>query len=107
MPSPRFIFHRMLRRGELCPGAAQCPYVPAMRDPQPCDECPVLLLDEYLASRAGQLIAATIDLDFALQMGVTVSLCEITFPEFLRLRLLSEERNKFHEETMKRSHHGR
>jgi hypothetical protein len=97
----------MLRRDQLCPGAAQCPYVPVMPSPQPCDECPVLLLDEYLASRAGQAILATIDLDFALQAGVTVSLNEITFPEFLRLRLLSEERNKFHEETMRKGRHGR
>jgi hypothetical protein len=78
-----------------------------MNDPQPCDECPVLLLDEYLTSRAGQSILATIDLDFALQAGVTVSLSDITFPEFLRLRLLSEERNKFHEETVRKGRHGR
>jgi hypothetical protein len=92
----------MLRRSQLCPGPAQCPYVPMMRDPEPCDECPELLLDEYLASPAGQVILSTIDLDFALQAGVTVSLSEITFPEFLRLRSLSEERNKFHEETMRK-----
>jgi len=73
-----------------------------MRDPEPCDECPALLLDEYLASPAGQLIISTIDLDCALQAGVTVSLSEISFPEFLRLRFLSEERIKFHEETVRK-----
>ena len=98
----------MLRRDQLCPGPQQCPYVPVMANPEPCDECPVLLLDDYLASTAGQLIARVIDLDFALQAGVTVRLDEIPFPEFLRLRLLSEERNKFHEETMRKgSTHGR
>lgn len=68
-----------------------------------------MLLDEYLTSRAGQSILATIDLDFALQAGVAVSLSEISLPEFLRLRLLSEERNKFYEETMRKgsTHHGR
>lgn len=97
----------MLRRDELCPGPQQCPYVPPGREDQ-CDECPVLLLDEYLATNAGQSLIATIDLDFALQAGMTVNLADIGYPEFLRLRLLSEERNKWHEETMKKgSRHGR
>ena len=57
---------------------------------------------------ATPLIMATIDLDFALQAGVTVSLQDITYPEFLLLRFLSEERNRFHEEAMKKAtRHGR
>jgi len=67
------------------------------------------MLDAYLGTAAGQLIGQTIDLDFALQAGVTVSLRDITYPEFLLLRLLSEERNKFQEEEMKKAtrRHGR
>lgn len=67
-----------------------------------CEECPILLLDDYLGSAAGQLIMQTGDLEFALQAGVTVTLKDITYPEFLLLRLLIQERNRFNEETMKK-----
>jgi hypothetical protein len=67
-----------------------------------CEECPLTLLDGYLNSARGQLIQQTIDLDFALQSGVTVTLKEITYPEFCLLRLLTEERNRKHEEAMQR-----
>ena len=99
----------MLRRDQLCPGPVQCPYALGGRDPAPCDECPLTLLDNYLASPAGQVIGQTIDLDFALQAGVAVSLKDISYPEFLLLRFLAEERNKYHEEMMNRkaSRHGR
>lgn len=75
------------------------------RSPQ-CDECPALLLDEYLASPAGQVIGQAIDLDFALQAGVTVSLGDIPYPEFLLLRFLSEERNRFQAEAGERARNG-
>jgi hypothetical protein len=75
----------------------------ANADSARCEECPLTLLEDYLGSPAGQLIRAVIDLDFALQAGVTISLQEISLPEFLRLRMLSDERNKFHEESMKKS----
>lgn len=73
-----------------------------------CEECPLEQLEKYQASPAGQLISQTIDLDFALQSGVTVTLADITYPEFLLLRFLSEERNRYHEEKMKQAtRHGR
>lgn len=85
-----------------------------MRDPYAtaeaprCEECPLTLLDEYMGSPAGQVVSQTLDLDFALQAGVTIGLAEITYPEFLLLRFLAEERNRFHEEAMKKaSRHGR
>jgi hypothetical protein len=104
----------MLRRGQLCPGPGECGDV-LMRDPfanansEPCAECPLALLDEYLASPGGRVIAHTIDLDFALQAGVTIRLDDIPYPEFLLLRFLSEERNRFHEEEAKKAseRHGR
>jgi hypothetical protein len=111
-PSPRFIFHRMMRRDQLCPGPEVCPYVLMDNprpgpDPAPCAECPKELLDEYLRSTAGRLIANAIDLDFALQAGVTITLAEISYPEFLLLRYLAEERNKYQEEQIKAaSDHG-
>ena len=98
----------MLRRDQLCPGPRACPYV-LMANPRAtdgsarCGECPAALLDEYLASQAGQLIQQTIDLDFAIQAGVTIHLSDISYPEFLLLRFLSEERNRFHEEEMKKA----
>ena len=68
-----------------------------------CEECPLTLLDDYLRSTSGMLVQQTIDLDFALQAGMSISLAEVTFPEFLWLRLLGEERNRFHEETMRKA----
>jgi hypothetical protein len=102
----------MLRRSQLCPGPGQCSYVlmanpAASANAPPCDECPAALLDEYLASPAGQLIHQTIDLDFAIQAGVAIRLSDISYPEFLLLRFLSEERNRFHEEEMKKASRGR
>ncbi len=102
----------MLRREQLCPGPGECPDV-LMRDPfadanaPACDECPLALLDDYLATPAGKLIGQAIDLDFALQAGVTVSLQEITYPEFLLLRFLSDERNRFQAEAAERARNGR
>lgn len=80
----------------------------ATADSLPCDECPLALLDEYLTKPEGKLIGQTIDLDFALQAGVTVSLNEISYPEFLLLRFLNEERHRYHaEKTEKATGHGR
>lgn len=67
-----------------------------------CAECPSQLLDDYLGSSAGQLVQRTFDLEFALQSGVTVTLAEITYSEFILLRLLSEERNRYAQEIMPR-----
>lgn len=66
-----------------------------------CSECPLTLLEAYMTSPAGQLIRLTFDLEFALQAGVTVRLGEIPYPEFLLLRILSEERIRLHEEWIK------
>lgn len=98
----------MLRRDQLCPSPGDCAYV-LMADPRAnaqsprCQECPLSELEEYLGSAAGQLISQAIDLDFALQAGVAVSLKDITFPEFLLLRLLTEERNRLTDETMRKA----
>lgn len=79
-----------------------------MRDPYassdalPCDECPAQLLDEYLNSPGGRLIAQAIDLDFALQAGLTITPRDISYAEFLLLRFLAEERNRYQEEEMKK-----
>jgi hypothetical protein len=94
----------MFRRADLCPGPTECPYATGE---DRCDECPLTRLDEYLGSSSGQMMSQAIDLDFALQAGVTVTLAEISYPVFLLLRLLHEERNRFQEEAMKRSSRGR
>jgi hypothetical protein len=103
----------MLRRNQLCPGPGECGAV-LMADPfanaasPPCDECPGALLDEYLQSPPGRIIGQAIDLDFALQAGVTISLKDITYPEFLLLRFLSEERHRYQaEESQKAAGHAR
>lgn len=70
----------------------------------PCDGCPMALLDEYLAGATGRLIGQAIDLDFALQEGVTIRMSDIPYPEFLLLRFLNEERIRYNnEEASKRT----
>jgi chromosome condensin MukBEF MukE localization factor len=76
---------------------------PEARDPQPCAECPAELLNEYLASAAGRLIQQTVALDFALRAGVHVTLGEISYPEFLSLQCLVEERQRYEREMIEAS----
>ena len=67
----------------------------------PCDVCPAQLLREYLSGPIGQLFQVTVDLDFAIQAGIQVRLSEISYPAFLLLRQLAEERSKFEQEQIK------
>jgi hypothetical protein len=97
----------MLRNRDLCPGPSECPEVLnedpyAKWDAPPCLACPLTLLREYLASPGGLLINLVVDLDYAIQSGIKVPLGEITYPEFLLLRQLTEERNKFEAEELKK-----
>lgn len=68
----------------------------------PCDKCPEIALQHYLDSPAGRLIGPVIDLDAALQAGMTITLGEVTYLEFLVLRQLWEERDKFTAEESQR-----
>lgn len=76
-----------------------------MRDPaadssaRPCDGCPEKLLATYLDETVqGLRIRQTVDLDHAVQAGVSISLSDITYAEFLLLRYLNEERNRYQAE---------
>lgn len=97
----------MLRSQDLCPSPSECPEVLNL-DPEagpnalPCSGCPATELDEYLASPPGRLISQVIDLDFALQAGVTLTLKDFTYVDFLLLRILHEERQKYQTEQMKK-----
>jgi hypothetical protein len=97
----------LLRRKDLCPTPSECPEV-LIEDPLagpsvlPCEHCPEVALSNYLASPSGQLILAVIDLDFALQAGITVTLPEIPYPMFLLLRQLADERDKYEAEEIRK-----
>lgn len=67
----------------------------------PCDECPRQRLNEYLASGAGSLILATLDLDSALQLNIPVTLEQIPYHVFLLLRVLAAERAKYQTEQVR------
>lgn len=103
----------MLRHKDLCPTPPVCPYVReedplAGEDALPCAECPAMLLKEHLQSPAGRLVSAVIDLDFALQAGITVTMSQISYPVFLLLRQLADERTQLEKETLeKRKDDGR
>lgn len=76
---------------------------PEAVEPQPCAECPAQRLDEYLASAEGRLIQQVIALDFALRAGITVTLQEISYSEFLSLQCLVEERQRYEREMIEAS----
>lgn len=84
-----------------------------MRDPlagadaEACDECPAALLAAYMDTVAGHRIKSANDLLFALELGVSISQSEIQYPEFVLLRILTEERNRFHSEDQRAMHRGR
>ena len=106
-PSPRFIFHRLLREKDLCPMPQNCPEVLTVEpdagpSAMPCDGCPQQLLRDYMVSPAGLLLQVVIDLDFALQAHVSIRMADIPYPEFLLLRQLAEERSKHDLEEMKK-----
>jgi len=61
-----------------------------------------MLLNEYLGSPCGQMISSAIDLDFALQAGLTVTLRDLSYLDFLLLRILGEERQRYQTEQMKK-----
>lgn len=97
----------MLRQKDLCPKPQNCPEVltvepDADATAMPCDGCPQQALNNYLASPAGYLLQVVVDLDFALQAGVTIRLADILYPEFLLLRQLAEERSKHEIEEIER-----
>jgi hypothetical protein len=75
--------------------------------PLPCEKCPEQYLQQYLDSPGGKLIGVVIDLDAALQAGMTITLHQLSYPEFVVLRILLEERDSFTTEESKRKqqHH--
>ena len=97
----------MFRRKDLCPGPPECPTV-LMSEPLagpsalPCEGCPEQGLSDYLGSPGGQLISAAIDLDFALQAGMTVRMDDIPYTMFLLLRQLMEERGRYENEEIEK-----
>ena len=103
-----------MRRNQLCPTPAECPeaLTPEVQlsgqEPLPCEECPEEKLTLYLASPPGLRMSVVVDLDFALQSRIQVPLSQISYLDFLLLRLLADERNKHQiEEIEKQKPHGR
>jgi len=72
-------------------------------DALPCPFCPEQCLSDYLESPGGRLISVVLDLDYAIQAGIAVRLDEISYLEFLLLRQLTEERNKFETEQIQKA----
>jgi hypothetical protein len=78
--------------------AAQGPVPDPADMPLRADGCPEQHLSDYLASPGARLISAVIDLDFALRAGMSVSFDKVGYPEFLILRQLFEQRDKWETE---------
>ena len=102
------MFNRLFRQNELCPSPENCSYV-QQEEPGagpgalPCEGCPQQALQRYLTSPAGFLLQSVTELDFALQMGITITLEDTPYPMFVLLRQLAEERDKYQAEEIRKS----
>jgi hypothetical protein len=68
----------------------------------PCTECPAEKLNAYLQSASGRVIQLVVDLDFALERRMTVTLDQMTYLEFQMLRVLGEEKVRWQNEEIER-----
>ena len=75
----------------------------ATRDSDPCEQCPVEHLDVYLASPEGRILAAVIELDTALKLGITITSDRVNYLEFRLLTFLDGERERYKVEKMEES----
>jgi hypothetical protein len=97
-----------LRRDALCPGPVEC--APAQieqpevheADVQPCLDCPLEMLNAYLQSPAGRVMQLVVDLDFALERRMTVTLEQVSYLEFQMLRVLGEEKVRWQTEEIEK-----
>lgn len=72
---------------------------PNAKDGDPCATCTVEKLDAALStSRAGELIRAALDIDFAKQSGITLGADDVSCEEFKVLRMIQLERGRWMEE---------
>lgn len=98
------MFHRLLRRDQLCPGGpAACSDA---ADGARCEACPEALFDSWMSGPAGLAVRNVVDLDFALQVRMPVPWDAVNFYEFLLLRILTEERNRLQDELMEKARQG-
>lgn len=99
----RFLVYWLLRKQTeaFCPGPSKCGQAPD--DETPCADCPRPKLDAALSGVLGELLGRALDLEFALQKGITVTLDEIYADEFAALRVIGSERDRYIEE---RQQHG-
>lgn len=72
-------------------------------DAAPCTACPGLRLDLCLQfTEAGRLVRSAMEIDWASKCGIQIRMEDVSYPEFLRLRMLAEERQKFELEERER-----
>lgn len=60
-------------------------------------------LERYLETPAGRQVNAVLDLDFALQAGITITLRDLDALQLGLLRVLAEERNIYQREEAEKS----
>jgi hypothetical protein len=65
-----------------------------------CEKCPLNELDSAIS--VNPILTRALDLDFALDVGVQITLDDIDCEEWRALKTLREERNKYQEERIKR-----
>ena len=100
-PSSRYVFHWLFRRKKLCPGPQGCDIAKYENGgTEPCPECAGVKLDEFLNTVRGRQIALVTGIDRAIQAGITYGPHDLTYPEFLLLRVLAEERDAFSDELL-------
>ena len=79
-----------------CPDCGSPKYVR-----QRCDDCPLVKLDEAMASNAGRFLASCQMKRMALKLGFSMTLDEVTAEEFNVMSMIESEENRFQAQQIK------
>ena len=72
-------------------------------DALPCIDCPRVLLGLSMeCSQQGKYLNAALAIDWAVRCGLQVRMDEVSYREFLRLRVLAEEKQVLEKEIIDR-----
>ena len=79
----------------------------AAGDGAPCGDCPEEKLERWFQGSQGYLCRNVIDIDFALQVRMNVGMDDLSYAEFVLLRILNEEKTRHQEEQFVKARDGR
>ena len=85
-----------LRSEDACRGGPRS--CPESDGRERCEGCSRIWLDNARRSQAGLLLQRALDTDFALSKHVNLRMCEIPADEWLAMKVLADERDRYNRE---------